>query len=177
VQTKPDSKSVSRKEINMKSGDLKGRSRKWRSKDGQPCIVCGSIGRETKFPAGSIYLCSNQDCKDVLLTKINDNTLPIAQFNLQALVDHEIISEEIVNHFANDFKTIKQLAIDVEEFIWDGETLGVIFDEALTEAGETLERKFIAGLKDKELPLHTIDEFKSKGAKKFFEDRLKGSPG
>ena len=161
----------------MKSEDEKIQPRKKLSRGGHPCIICGrKIGRETKFPGGSIYLCNDQDCKDELLLKINDNALPIAQFNMQALIDHEIISEEIVNHFAKDFKTIKELAIDVEEYIWGGETLGEMFNEALVEAGQKLEKNFIAGLKDKELPLHTLNEFKSEEAKTAFECRLKGDP-
>ncbi len=52
--------------------------------------------------------------------------------------------------------------------------LGKMFNEALVEAGQRLEKNFIAGLKDKELPLHTLNEFKSEEAKKLFECRLKG---
>jgi hypothetical protein len=95
---------------------------------------------------------------------------------MQALIDHEVISEEIVNHFAKDFKTIKELAVDVEEYIWEGNALGEIFNDALVEAGQVLEKKFIVGLKDKDLPLHTLEEFKSKEAKILFEHRLKGGP-
>jgi hypothetical protein len=90
------------------------------------------------------------------------------------LINYEVISEEIVNHFANDYKTIKELATDVEEYIWSGETLGEMFNEALVEAGQKLEKNFIVGLKDKDLPLHIINEFKSEEAKTLFECRLKG---
>lgn len=109
-----------------------------------------------------------------MIFKINGNALPIAQFNLQAIIDHEVISEEIAKYFAKDFKTIRDLATEVEEHIWNGESLGKMFNEALVEAGQKLEKNFIAGLKDKELPLHTLNEFKSEEAKKLFECRLKG---
>lgn len=102
--------------------------------------------------------------------------MPIAQFNIQALVDHEVISEEIANHFATDFKSIKELAIDVEEYIWSGETLGEMFNEALVEAGQKLEKNYVTNLKDPLLHLHLMRELKSEEAKALFECRLKGGP-
>jgi len=158
----------------MKNEGHKKQPRKKQSRGGHPCIVCGrKIGVKVKLPAGNIYICTDLDCKDELLLKMNDNALPIAQFDMQALIDHEVISEEIVKHFAKDFATIKRLAIDVEEYIWSGETLGEMFHEALVEAGQALEKKYVAGIPNKNLPLHSISEFKSSEAKSLFECRLK----
>ena len=160
----------------MKNEGQKKQSKRKRSKGGHPCIICEKrIGRKIKFPGGSIYLCNDQDCKDKLLLKINDNALPVAQFSLQEFVNHEVVSEEIVKHFANDFATIKQLAFDVEQYIWSGETLGEMYHEAIVEAGQVLEKNYIAGLKNPPLHLHLMKELKSE-AKALFECRLKGDP-
>jgi hypothetical protein len=96
---------------------------------------------------------------------------------MEAMLNHEVISEEIANHFAKDFKTIKELAIDVEDYIWSGETLGDMFNEALVEAGQKLEKNYIAGLKDPALHIHLMKELKSEEAKALFECRLKGGQG
>jgi hypothetical protein len=62
----------------------------------------------------------------------------------------------------------------VSDHLWDGQTMGDMFHEALEVAGQRLEMMFVNDVDDKELPLISIDMFKTEEAKAAFEKRIKG---
>lgn len=141
-----------------------------------PCIVCGKIAKEIKLPNGSIPLCTDQACLDELNYMTNGKAIPIVWFSMDDLIEHEVVDEEIIKHFAGDMKTAMDLAQDVQSNIWGGSALGEMFSDALNEcAGPELEKRYVTVTKDKDLPLIPMDSLKSEEAKSLLEKRLKGS--
>jgi len=136
-------------------------------------MICGrSIARRIKLPAGSIRLCSEQECLDTLTQKVND-AVPIVWFSSEDLYNHEVAAPEVLDNkkFLNE-GLIKELANDVSNYIWGDQTLGELFGEALTEAGQKLEKNFIAAIPKKDLPCYINVEWKSKESQELYEKRL-----
>ena len=138
------------------------------------CIVCGrDIGILYKFPAGSIYLCSDKPCLDTLNFKLN-RSVPVASFDILDLEEHELIDPKIIKKYRGNEKIIRKLGLVVEQYIWSGETLGEMFHEALGEAAGELEAFYIYKLPRKALPLISMhDDLRTNAGREALEHRLK----
>lgn len=139
------------------------------------CMICGrKIARQIKLPAGSICLCTDQECLDTITYRIND-AVPVVWFSYNDLSNHEAAAPEVLSsdRFHNE-DIVRELAKDVDQFIWKGATLGKMFDEALSEAGQKLENNFIANIPKKEMPCHISVQWKSEEAREFYKKRLTG---
>ena len=138
------------------------------------CIICGRrIGRPIKFPAGSIYVCNDTDCRKELAYKINGESIPQVSFSMQDLRDHEAVNERVLQHYEKNISMAYARATDVGEYIWGGQTLGEMYVEALAEVGQMLEKNFIADMPSKDLPTLMGEEFHSEEARKLLDKRLK----
>jgi hypothetical protein len=139
------------------------------------CMICGrKIARRIKLPAGSIRLCSDQKCLDTLNHRVND-AIPVVWFSYNDLINHEVAALEVLEHklFHNE-GLVRELAEDVDDFIWGGETLGEMFHDALVEAGQKLEKNFIAAIPKKDVPLYINVEWKSDEARELYQKLLTG---
>ena len=139
-----------------------------------PCIVCGrKVAKALKFPAGNIYLCSDSECREALEYKLT-SAQSIVGLDYETFTNHEAACPEAIKAFEKDGITLSQLASDVGDYIWAGETLGEIIHEAVIEAGQKLEKNWIAGMKRTDLPLVQFDSLKSDESRQLLEKRLKG---
>jgi hypothetical protein len=141
------------------------------------CAICGQdIARKIKFPAGSVNLCTNQACLDELNYRINGKSIPIVWFSMDDLLNHELVDSNILNRFHEDHIVAGEIATEVKNYIWGGETLGELFHEALEASAATVEERFVKSLKDNQLPLIDMSLLKTKEGKECLENRLKGEP-
>lgn len=141
-------------------------------KHAEKCIVCGRrLAKPIKFPAGQVDVCTDYQCRDELVFRCNDNSVPVVSFSLEDLRNHEVIDEEILDHFKP--AAAMDLAPSVGDFIWGGQTLGEMLHDAIVEAGQTLEKNFVSTAKPAELVLK-MDKLRSEEAIKLLEQRLKG---
>jgi len=138
------------------------------------CIVCGRPARRIKLPAGSLCLCSRQECKDALNFNLN-GSIPVAVLGPDDLIAHEVVDKEILDKYKDNAGLFGELASDVEEYIWGGVTLGELYEYAVAEAGQKLEKMHIENTKGKELLCIPMSILHSDEAKLLLEQKLKGS--
>ena len=138
------------------------------------CIVCGRRARRIKMPAGSLCLCKDRRCLDTVLLGIN-GSIPVTVFNMADLENHEVVHEEIVEAYKDDVGVVRELARDVENYIWAGETLGEMFHDALVDAGQKLEKIHIENNTGTNLLTIPMSMLHSEEAKQLLESKLKGS--
>jgi hypothetical protein len=138
------------------------------------CIVCGrKIARAITLPAGKIYLCTESACRNELEYKLT-GSISVVGLDYETLSYHEAVCPEAVEAFKKDGITLAELANDVGEYIWSGETLGEMFHAAIIEAGQKLEKNWIAHMKRTDLPLVLMESLKSDESRQLLEQRLKG---
>lgn len=108
--------------------------------------------------------------------KIN-SSIPVAVFCINDLGPdvHGMVDQEIIDKYKNDVETIALLATDVEQYVWDGSTMGEMFESALADAGQKLELWHIENTKGKELLCIPMSMLHSEEAKQLLESKLKGS--
>jgi hypothetical protein len=145
------------------------------------CLVCGrklggkyGEGKHIEFLHGSFDLCYEQKCLDKLYFQITGGSIPVVWFSMGDFTDHELVDEKVIKAVSNDPEFAKEVAGEVEDFIWGGETLGEMWHEALEESVSTVEKSYVSRLKDSDLPLVAMKSLKSKDAKDLLEKRLKG---
>lgn len=138
------------------------------------CIVCGrDVGILYKFPAGSIYLCTDRPCLETVTFKVN-GCLPVASFDILDLENNELVDPKIIKKYKNNERVNRKLGLVVEQYIWNGETLGEMYHEALGEAAGELEAIYINELPKKELPLISMhDVLHTNAGREALEHRLK----
>lgn len=146
------------------------------------CIVCGQpIAHSIKLPAGSVRLCTNQECMDEFNFRVN-GFIPVVSFSLDDFINHEenglpllnpkLIKTIVADH--TDYKTSAKIAVEVSDFIWAGETLGQMWHDALLASAATVEELFVKSLKDEQLPLIDMSLLHTKEGKELLEKRLQG---
>jgi hypothetical protein len=147
------------------------------------CLICGQKlggkygkGKHIEFPFGSFDLCYEMKCLDKLYFQITGGSIPVVWFSMGDFTDHELIDDKVMNVVSNDPEFAREVSKEVDEFIWGGETLGEMWNEALEESVPTVEKSYVARLKDSDLPLVDMNSLKSKEAKALLEKRLKGEP-
>lgn len=141
------------------------------------CVVCGrNVARTINLPAGKIHLCDDIDCKDTFNFLVNGRSHPIVWAGLQDVENHETCHPDILKFYENNNDVAMTIANGVNDHLWDGQTMGEMYHEALEVAGQRLEMMFVGDVDDKELPLIDINIFKTEEAKLAFEKRLKGQP-
>lgn len=138
------------------------------------CIVCGrKIARAITLPAGKIYICTEKACREELEYKLT-GAISVVGLDYETLNYHEAVCPEAIKHFKKCGITLAELANNVGEYIWSGETLGEMFHEAIIEAGQKLEKNWIVQMKRTDLPLVQFDSLKSDESRQLLEKRLKG---
>jgi len=147
------------------------------------CLVCGrklggkyGKGKHIEFPQGSFDLCYEMTCLDKLYFQITGGSIPVVWFSMGDFTDHELVEEKIIKSISGDPEIAKEIAQEVESYIWGGETLGQMWHEALEESVSEVEKSYVARLKDSDLPLVDMKSLKSQDAKDLLETRLKGDP-
>lgn len=141
------------------------------------CIVCGKSskygkGKKVKLPHGSFNLCHDQRCLDTLNYHANNGAVPVVWFSMSDFIDHELVDEKIIKSLAGDpAEVTKDIAREVGNFIWGGETL---WHDALEESAATVEELYVKSVKDKQLPLIDMSILQTKEGKELLEKRLKG---
>jgi hypothetical protein len=145
------------------------------------CIVCGQKlggkygkGKEAKLPHGTFHLCYEMKCLNKLYFEMTGGSIPVVWFSMGDFTDHELVDEKVMKVVSGDFKVAKEIADEVESYIWGGEILGELWYNSLEESVATVEKAYVARVKDSDLPLIDINSLKSKEAKDLLEKRLKG---
>jgi hypothetical protein len=145
------------------------------------CIVCGKElggkygkGKEINLPYGSFNLCYEMKCLDKLYFQITGGSIPVVWFSLGDFTDHEIVDEKMINTISGNPNAASTIAQEVGSYIWSGEILGEMWHGALEESVSTVEKFYVEGVKDSDLPLIDVKSLKSKEAKTLLEKRLKG---
>lgn len=139
------------------------------------CVVCGkSVKKPIKLPHGEVALCPNAFCKETFNHLVNDRSSPIMWAGLVDIGEHECAHPEAIKAYENDTDICITIANIISDYLWDGEIQGDLYHEALEEAGKKLELTYVENLKDEDLPLTDINNFKTEEAKLAFEKRLKG---
>jgi hypothetical protein len=106
-----------------------------------------------------------------------NNSIPIAVFSMSDLGSgvHDIVDDELIEKYKNDVETVALLASNVEQYVWEGVTMGEMFQSALADAGQKLELWHIENTKGKELLTIPMSMLHSDEAKLLLEKKLKGA--
>jgi hypothetical protein len=139
------------------------------------CMICGkNIKTKIKLPHGSLRLCPSQQCLDEMNFHANNGAVPVVWSSMEDLINHDEATEEIARPLVGDVTIATQLAREVGDYIWGGETLEEMWHEALDESIGTLEEFLIQRIKDEDLPLFNPDKLTTEKGKNLLEQRLKG---
>lgn len=150
------------------------------------CIICGKKDGDTygieskteyevfvsehKFPHGSIPICNNKKCKQILTTNLWDKAYPVVWMGDSDLVDGEHLTEEEFEKLS--VEELIEFAENVAELLWNGD----FHEEFHDLIGNTLienEKEMIKNTPRKRLPL-LIGALKFDINNKVLESCLKG---
>lgn len=121
-----------------------------------------------------MHLCYEQGCLDTLNFKANDGAIPVVWLSMDDYINHDEATEEITKTLVGDVTITAQLAREVGDYLWGGDTMGQMFHDALDDSLGTLEELYVQNVKDKELPLIKSGSLTTEKGKLLLEKRLKG---
>ena len=134
------------------------------------CIVCGRrLAHPIKFPAGSVNVCTDNDCLKELNYKLNSGSVPVVWFSLEDLKDRAC--KELLDRAKKNPKTVRDLATTVSDYLWNDNSMGDMFHEACDYVATSLEEDFVTNAPATELPLF-MEQLVTDEAIKALETRL-----
>jgi hypothetical protein len=114
------------------------------------------------------------DCLQHLNYKVNAGSVPVVWFSMNDLIEHEVVDEKVIKPL-NKPHIVTSIARAISRYLWDGETLGEMWHNAMEDNINIIETLYVESVKDKNLPLIDINSLKTDDAKNFLEKRLKGT--
>jgi hypothetical protein len=118
------------------------------------CIVCGKKRKlkTVKMPKGTFDVCSFGKCHKKLVLNLL-GYFPIAGFSLGELTDSEIFTEEEMAAMPLTDEDEIDLAEYQADAVWNDDSTGNIFREALNGTAQEAERLSLSRIPRKDLPL------------------------
>ena len=114
------------------------------------CLVCGEPTHlQYKFKHGTVWLCYRTSCHSVFSLKV-DRAVPVVWVGDEDILSHELLPKSLLDKIPDSIKA----AVYAEgDCLWDDDTMGELFGEALRVVAEHLEREYIYNVPRQQLPL------------------------